>query len=64
MTYEEAPACDRHESGVPMRLLTMHSDFSKPDVVVGLFECPECGHERRFPIKTSYEESETSIPAA
>ena len=45
MTYEDAPACDRHESAVPMRLPTMHSDSSRPDTVVGLYECPECGHE-------------------
>jgi hypothetical protein len=64
MTYEDAPACDRHEAGVTMQLLTMHSDASRPDVVVGLFECPECGHERRLPIRTSYEESQASIPAA
>ena len=64
MSYDDAPACDRHDASVPMRLLTMHSDVSQPDVVVGLFECPECGHERRLPIKTSYEESQASIPAA
>ena len=64
MSYDDAPACDRHDTGVPMRLLTMHSDSSAPDVVVGLFECPECGHERRLPIKTSYEESQAAIPAA
>jgi hypothetical protein len=64
MSYEDAPACDRHESSVTMRLLTMHSDVSQPDVVVGLFECPECGHERRLPIKTSYEGSQAAIPAA
>jgi hypothetical protein len=52
VTQEDAPACDRHESRVPMRLRTMHSDSSQPDVVVGLFECPECGHERRQPIRT------------
>jgi len=52
MTHEDAPACERHESKVPMRLRTMHSDSSQPDVVVGLFECPECGHERRQPIRT------------
>jgi len=51
MIYEEAPACDRHESVVPMKLRTMHSDSSQPDTVVGLYECPECGHERRFPIR-------------
>ena len=52
MTYEEAPACDRHDAAVPMQLRTMHSDSSRPDVLVGLFECPECGHERRAQIKT------------
>ena len=53
MTYEEAPACDRHETKVLMQLRTMHSDSSRPEVVVGLFACPECGHERRLPIRTS-----------
>jgi len=52
MDHDEAPACDRHETEVPMQLRTMHSDSSRPDVVVGLFECPECGHERRLPIRT------------
>lgn len=42
----------------------MHSDSTQPDVVVGLFECPECGHERWLPIKTSYEGSEAAVPAA
>jgi hypothetical protein len=53
MTFEDAPICDRHESKVPMRLRTMHSDASRPDTVLGLYECPECGHERRLPIETS-----------
>jgi len=64
MTYDEAPACERHDSRVTMQLRTMHSDVSQPDVLVGLFECPECGHERWLPIKTTYEDSETSVPAA
>jgi hypothetical protein len=64
MDPEEAPACERHTSSVSMQLRTMHSDVTRPDVVVGLFECPDCGHERWLPIKTSYEESETSVPAA
>ena len=59
MTYAEAPACERHEANVPMQLRTMHSDSSRPDVVVGLYECPECGHERRAPIRTG-EASETA----
>ncbi len=52
MTYEDAPTCERHESKVPMTLRTMHSDSSRPDTVLGLYECPECGHERRLPIET------------
>jgi hypothetical protein len=64
MSYEDAPACDRHDSGVSMELRTMHSDASRPEVLVGLFECPECGHERWLPIKTSYEGSEAAVPAA
>lgn len=64
MTLESVPACDRHDGSVSMQLRTMHSDVSNPDVLVGLFACPECGHERWLPIKTSYEESETSVPAA
>ncbi len=53
MSYEDAPICERHDAKVPMELRTMHSDSSRPDMVVGLYECPECGHERRFPIQTS-----------
>ncbi len=63
MTYADSPACERHPSRAPMQLRTMHSDATQPDVVVGLFECPECGHERWLPIKTSYEGSETAITA-
>ena len=55
MTHDGAPACDRHDASVPMRLRTLHSDSSRPDVVVGLYECPECGHERRAQITTDGE---------
>ena len=34
-----------------MRLRTIHSDSSRPDRLVGLYECPECGYERRLPIE-------------
>jgi hypothetical protein len=64
MDPEDAPACERHTASVTMQLRTMHSDATRPDVVVGLFECPDCGHERWLPIKTTYEDSETSVPAA
>jgi hypothetical protein len=52
MSDEDAPLCERHDAKVPMTLRTMHSDASRPDTVVGLYECPECGHERRKPIET------------
>lgn len=51
MTHDDAPKCERHESEVAMHLRTMHSDSSRPDTVVGLYECPECGYERRLPIE-------------
>jgi hypothetical protein len=60
MILEEAPACDRHEAAVPMQLRTMHSDSSRPDVLVGLFECPDCGHERRLPIRTAEATAESA----
>ncbi len=53
MSHEDAPSCERHEASVQMQLRTLHSDQSRPDTVVGLYECPECGHERRLPIRTS-----------
>jgi hypothetical protein len=57
MTHDGGPQCDRHDSEVPMQLRTMHSDSSRPDTVVGLYECPECGHERRLPIETQTAET-------
>lgn len=50
MSIDESPVCARHEGEVPMRLRSMHSERSAPDLLVGLFECPECGQERRLPI--------------
>ncbi len=35
-----------------MKLRTLHSDSTRPDTLVGLYECPECGHEARRPIQT------------
>ena len=64
MSYDEAPPCERHDGRVSMDLRTMHSDASRPEVLVGLFACPECGHERWLPIKTSYDDSEAAVPAA
>ena len=57
MTHDGAPNCERHDQGVPMQLRTLHSDSSRPDTVVGLYECPECGHERRLPIETATAET-------
>jgi hypothetical protein len=33
-----------------MSLRSIHSDAARPDTAVGLFECPECGFERRVPL--------------
>jgi len=52
MSQEDAPSCERHEASVQMQLRTLHSDQSRPETVVGLYECPECGYERRLPIRT------------
>lgn len=48
MSDENAPVCQQHDGDVPMRLASLHSDASRPGVL-GLYECPECGHERRLP---------------
>jgi hypothetical protein len=56
MTHDGAPFCERHDQSVPMQLRTLHSDSSRPDTVVGLYECPECGMERRQPLETAPEE--------
>lgn len=57
MTHDGAPHCERHDERVEMKLRTMHSDSSRPDTVVGLYECPECGHEARRPIGTETAET-------
>jgi hypothetical protein len=51
MPYEEGPTCARHESSVPMSLATIHTEATHPDEVVGLFECPQCGYQRRLPLR-------------
>ena len=55
MTHEGAPQCEHHDDRVAMELRTLHSDSSRPDTVVGLYECPQCGHEQRQPIATTDE---------
>jgi len=36
-----------------MSLRTMHTDANRPGQLVGLYECPDCGDERRLPIEAS-----------
>jgi hypothetical protein len=50
VTIDESPVCVRHEGRIPMSLRSIHSDAARPDTAVGLFECPECGFERRVPL--------------
>lgn len=52
MSDERPPVCSRHEAEVEMRLRTLHSDATRPGLV-GLYECPVCGAERRIPIGTA-----------
>jgi hypothetical protein len=47
---DQAPVCARHEGEVRMELRSLHSQLSRPEELVGLFECPECGFERRLPV--------------
>ncbi len=51
MAQDGGPFCIRHDGDVRMTLRTLHSDASSPDRVVGLYECPECGYERRLPME-------------
>jgi hypothetical protein len=50
MGAEDGPRCPRHERAVAMSLWTLHSDATRPDQLVALFQCPECGAERRLPL--------------
>ena len=34
---------------------TLHTDSNRPGQLVGLFECPDCGEERRLPLKSGAE---------
>jgi hypothetical protein len=52
VTIDQAPTCARHEREVRMDLRTIHTDASRPSEVVGEFQCPECGYERRVPMET------------
>jgi len=57
MTLEDGPVCARHDSKVSMNLRSIHSDSGRPDTLVGLYECPECGYERRLPLSLAAEAS-------
>ncbi len=52
MGEEGAPVCRRHTDEVRMSLRTLHSDQLAPEQVLGVYECPECGAERRVPLET------------
>lgn len=34
-----------------MSLRTLHTDSGRPGQLLGLFECPDCGSERRLPFE-------------
>jgi hypothetical protein len=51
MGKEEVPVCHRHPDEVRMTLRTLHSDMGRPGQVLAVYACPECGYERRLPIR-------------
>lgn len=53
MSTEQEPLCVHHDEERRMRLHSLHSDASRPDQVVGLYECPECGYQQRVLMETA-----------
>jgi hypothetical protein len=51
MPMNAEPLCPRHETGVPMRLRSLHTESTRPGQLLGLFVCPDCGEERRHPLE-------------
>ena len=52
MTVPGAPLCPRHEGDVSMRLRSLHTDSNRPGQLMGLFECPDCGDEKRHLVES------------
>ncbi len=51
MTHEKgSPLCTNHPEAVVMNLMTIHTDSSRPSPIA-LYECPDCGAERRLPLE-------------
>lgn len=55
MGISDVPTCGRHDGAVSMSLRTLHTDSNRPGQLVGLFECPDCGAERRSPLEPDSE---------
>ena len=53
VSREHRPLCAHHDEATRMELHSLHSDASRPGEVVGLYECPECGHQQRVPVETA-----------
>lgn len=49
MVLEDAPSCHRHDPAVAMSLHSIETEQGRAFAVV-LFECPNCGHQRRLPL--------------
>lgn len=39
-----------------MRLRSLHTESSRPSQLLGLYECPDCGHEQRVPFSAGADE--------
>ncbi|MDQ6773075.1 MAG: hypothetical protein M3024_08815 [Candidatus Dormibacteraeota bacterium] len=64
MDTQGAPLCLRHQPPARMRLVTLHSGGTDPDQVLALYECPDCGAERRVPILEAPTEDESESEVA
>ena len=51
MKPQDSPSCPRHDFDVTMTLRSLHTDVSRPGQLVGTYECPDCGEERRYPVQ-------------
>ncbi|MGH7903101.1 MAG: hypothetical protein ACREPA_03095 [Candidatus Dormibacteraceae bacterium] len=49
MTLEDGPFCPSHDPAVSMSLHSIETESGRAFAMV-LFECPNCGHQRRMPL--------------
>ncbi len=55
MALDDAMLCPHHGRDVRLVLSTLHSDSSLSERLTALYECPECGYQRRLPLEPAAE---------